>query len=151
MTYRNERYLLLLRAFHCMLQVPGFCLKMKSRHSVACHSNLQRHERGKDHKSADVFAVAGCVACHAWLDSGIYGTREEKEAAFVAALERTQDLMLRDYMTLAPIVNHRMLREVFLRGTSEERDSLWLQIWEDGLAELNARAKRDAKLALESP
>ena len=57
--------------------------------SVPCHSDMLRHGRGVGHKSEDVFAVAGCPACHAQFRREVLG-REGYEDAWLAAFERYQ-------------------------------------------------------------
>ena len=87
MTYRNRKLLdVAHEAPHCFLGIKGICVSSEDGYSP-CHSNLQRHGRGFAHKSADVYAVPGCHACHRWLDYG-KTAREEKEAAFMSAWER---------------------------------------------------------------
>lgn len=89
MTIRNRPYLDMLRGQPCQIRVPGVCVGGESPDapSVPCHSNLQRHGRGFAHKSHDVYSVPGCPPCHRWLDEG-RAAREEKEEAFMSALER---------------------------------------------------------------
>lgn len=86
MTYRNRKLLDVAHSAPCMFRVPGICESGKYP-SVPCHSNQQRHGRGHGHKSADVFAPAGCQPCHLWYD--VRGApREEQENTFQTALER---------------------------------------------------------------
>lgn len=84
--YRSRKLLDVAHDAPCMFRVPGVC-QSGVNPSVPCHSNLQRHGRGLAHKTHDCYAPAGCVACHFWLDAG-KAPREEKEATFMAALER---------------------------------------------------------------
>ena len=86
MTYRNRKLLDVAHTAPCMFQIHGVC-ESGLNPSVPCHSNMQRHGRGFSHKSADAYAPAGCTACHAWYDTG-KASREEKEHAFILALER---------------------------------------------------------------
>lgn len=84
--YRNRKLLDVAHDAPCMLQVEGVC-RSGVYPSVPCHSNMLRHGRGFSSKSHDAYAVAGCPPCHAWLDTG-KASREEKETAFMAGLER---------------------------------------------------------------
>lgn len=86
MTYRNRPLLDVAHDAPCMFQIEGVC-QSGVHPSVPCHSNEQRHGRGFAHKSADAYAPAGCIACHAWYDTGP-APREEKQSAFRWALER---------------------------------------------------------------
>lgn len=85
--HRDRKLLDLCREAPCMLRVPAVC-QSGVFPSVPAHSNLQRHGRGAGNKSHDCFAVPGCNACHAWLDSGNTASGEEKEAVFLAARDR---------------------------------------------------------------
>lgn len=87
MTYRNRRLLDVAHDAPCMFSIDDVC-RSGVNPSVPCHSNQQRHGRGLNHKSADAYAPAGCPECHYWYDYGKSATREEKEWAFLLALER---------------------------------------------------------------
>lgn len=84
--HRDRPWLDFLRTLPCMLRIPRVCTGDRNS-SVPAHSNHQRHGRGKDLKSHDVFTVPACNECHAWYDIGPAG-REEKYNAFQFALER---------------------------------------------------------------
>ena len=84
--YRNRKLLDVAHDAPCMFLIPKVCRSMVNP-SVPAHSNEQRHGRGKDNKSHDVFAPAGCNECHHWYDFGM-APREEKQDAFRWALER---------------------------------------------------------------
>ena len=84
--HRDRKLLDLCHDAPCMLRVDKVC-RSGINPSVPAHSNLQRHGRGHSHKSHDCYAVPGCIECHAWLDTGP-ASREAKEFAFMAALER---------------------------------------------------------------
>lgn len=84
--YRNRGLLNVAHVAPCMLRIDKVC-RSGVFPSVPCHSNFQRHGRGKNLKSHDCFVVAGCPPCHHWLDEGP-ALREEKDAAFMMALER---------------------------------------------------------------
>lgn len=85
--YRNRKLLDLSHFAPCLLQIPKIC-RSGVFPSVPCHSNFQRHGRGAYNKSHDVFHVPGCPPCHYWLDEGTTASREEKDNAFMAGLER---------------------------------------------------------------
>ena len=86
MTYRNRKLLDVAHEAPCMFQIDKVC-QDGLYPCVPCHSNFQRHGRGFAHKAADVFAPSGCVACHAWFDTGM-AARSEKEDAFRTAQDR---------------------------------------------------------------
>lgn len=86
MTYRNRKLLDKAHIAPCMFKIFGVCMDGVYP-SVPCHSNHQKHGRGYAHKSADVYAPAGCPPCHAWYDTG-KADREEKAHAFDVALDR---------------------------------------------------------------
>lgn len=85
MTHRDRRLLDLSHEAPCFLQlgVPG----CGNHPSVPCHSDMQRHGRGVGHKSADLFAVSGCPACHAAFTRANLG-RDGYEWAWQRAHER---------------------------------------------------------------
>lgn len=85
--YRNRKLLDVAHDAPCMFRIPGVCRDQVDP-SIPCHSNEQRHGRGKDNKSHDVYAPAGCGPCHYWYDFGKDASREEKQNAFQFALER---------------------------------------------------------------
>ena len=90
MNYRNRKLLDIAHEAPCLLEIRNVCdagFSLGGRASNPCHSNLQRHGRGFAYKSHDCFVVPGCNPCHQWLDSG-KATREEKDEAFMKALER---------------------------------------------------------------
>lgn len=70
----------------CLLLVPGVCINDELS-TVACHSNLLEHGKGKSLKAHDFMSVWGCRTCHAWLD-GLGASYEDKRAAFEAGHER---------------------------------------------------------------
>jgi hypothetical protein len=53
----------------CLLLIPGIC-NHRIDSTVACHSNLSIHGKGKSRKADDHYSVWGCAACHRWLDTG---------------------------------------------------------------------------------
>ena len=63
--------------------------------TVWCHSNKQRHGKGKGIKAHDIFGFYGCSGCHDWYDkSG--ATREEKDAYFQFAFEKSLLRLVQD-------------------------------------------------------
>lgn len=82
--------------------------------TVAAHSNLMEHGKGKSIKAADVFSAWLCFDCHSWLDQGrgldpthVYtDSRADKREMFVHAMHRT-----------------------------------WLALWEQGLIRVNEPGK----------
>ena len=86
MTFRNRKLLDLAHEAPCMLKIEGVC-QDGVHPSVPAHSNSLRHGRGVGHKSADIFVVASCIACHSWLDTG-GATRQDKQQRFMEGLER---------------------------------------------------------------
>lgn len=91
---RNRAFLDLAHFAPCMLQIHGACESGKNP-SVPAHSNLQRHGRGAFLKSHDCFTVPACTACHLWLDFSNKATREEKDEAFMRAMERWLEFLFR--------------------------------------------------------
>jgi len=53
------------RDLPCTIAIPGVCI---GRDIVACHSNEDRHGKGKGAKAHDCFIAAGCPPCHDWID-----------------------------------------------------------------------------------
>ena len=84
--HRDRKLLDLCHEAPCMLQIAGVC-GAGGHASVPCHSNRQRHGRGRNHKSHDCFAVPGCPPCHQWLDEG-KSDRETKDVMFERARDR---------------------------------------------------------------
>lgn len=72
----------------CMFEVPGVCIHDPST-TVWCHSNEQRHGKGRGIKAHDCFGAFGCSACHHWYDEDRSAARSEKAAVFREAFERT--------------------------------------------------------------
>ncbi len=85
MTHRDRTLLDISHDAPCMLQlgVPG----CGNHRSVPAHSDMLRHGRGVGHKSADIFAVPGCPACHAVFTREHLG-RIGYEEAWLRAHER---------------------------------------------------------------
>lgn len=84
--YRDRNLLDMAWGEECLLLVPGVCINDRVS-TVACHSNLLEHGKGKAMKAHDFMSVWGCRTCHAWLDSQ-GGSKADKRAAFEAAMLR---------------------------------------------------------------
>lgn len=80
---RNPNLLSMADGKPCLLLVPSIC-RGETETTVACHSNLLAHGKGKGRKADDHYTVWGCGTCHRWLDSG-RASYEEKENVFMAA------------------------------------------------------------------
>lgn len=79
---RNPHLLTMARGKPCLLIVDGVC-KGETETTVAAHSNLLSHGKGKARKADDCFSVWSCARCHTWLDSRYDATFEQREAAFL--------------------------------------------------------------------
>jgi hypothetical protein len=86
---RNPTVLEMARGRACLIRRPGVCVGLTET-TVAAHSNLLEHGKGKSRKADDCYTVWACFPCHAWLDQG-GASAQEKEAAFRAALQRQAD------------------------------------------------------------
>lgn len=98
MNFTARDLLDLARRIPCTLRVTG----CTSEPTGPCHSNQQRHGKGKGIKAHDVFHVAGCDNCHRWLDSS-NAPMHVKVDAFERALEETWLLYwTRGYVMVTP-------------------------------------------------
>jgi hypothetical protein len=52
----------------CTIKAPG-CIGFLRGGMVWCHSNLERHGKGKGLKAHDCFGAVGCPVCHTWVDT----------------------------------------------------------------------------------
>lgn len=86
MNYTNEALTRLAKGAPCQLE--SIACSGGPETSVWAHSNLLRHGKGRGIKAHDYFGAILCAGCHMWLDQGP-ASREEKEAAFYVAFERT--------------------------------------------------------------
>lgn len=82
---RNPHLLSMARGRPCLLRVPGVC-NYDNTTTVAAHSNLLAHGKGRGRKADDCYSVWACSRCHTWLDSSYDAEFEEKEAAFMSGL-----------------------------------------------------------------
>jgi hypothetical protein len=85
--YRDKDLLELAKGEKCLLQAHPRCYGDHGETTVACHSNLLIHGKGKSLKAEDCYTVWGCYMCHKWLDTSQAGY-EEKEKAFENAFVR---------------------------------------------------------------
>lgn len=86
--YRDDNLLKLAKGEKCLLQIADDCLGDEGSTTVAAHSNLMSHGKGKGLKAEDCFTVWTCHRCHSIFDQGGSFTREEKEHLFYEALLR---------------------------------------------------------------
>lgn len=84
--YRDPVLLEMVRGRHCLMRVPGICAGATET-TIAAHSNLLAHGKGKSRKADDCYAVACCFSCHFWLDNGM-ASADDKEVAFMTAHAR---------------------------------------------------------------
>ena len=101
--YRDKDLLKLAQGEPCLLEVAKNCLGGEGSTTVACHSNLLSHGKGRSIKAEDHYSVWGCSRCHTWLDSS-YAEYEEKNLAFQEAYKRQLHawLDLADNITIKP-------------------------------------------------
>ncbi len=88
MTFECKELRDLARGQPCQANVPGVCNYDDST-SVWCHSDEQRHGKGKGIKAADPFGAICCSACHHWMHTDRIASRSEKQAVFRDAFEST--------------------------------------------------------------
>lgn len=86
--YRDPDLLKLAKGEKCLLQVSDQCLGEEGSTTVAAHSNLMAHGKGKGLKAEDCFTVWACHKCHTIFDQGGSFSREEKNDLFYEALLR---------------------------------------------------------------
>ena len=84
--YRDAALLEMAKDRPCLLMVLGVCSNCTET-TVAAHSNLAIHGKGKSRKADDCYSVWSCNACHCWLDQGASAGRE-KRFKFMAAHAR---------------------------------------------------------------
>ena len=90
MTYRDRDLLDLAKGMPCLLRVTQKCLGEGGETTVAAHSNMGIHGKGKSLKADDCYSVWACHYCHKWLDQG-KSPQDEKETAWLIAYERQID------------------------------------------------------------
>ena len=86
--YRDPHLLKLAKGEKCLLQVADDCLGDEGSTTVAAHSNLMTHGKGKGLKAEDCYTVWACYKCHSIFDQGGGLTKIEKENAFGDAMLR---------------------------------------------------------------
>lgn len=59
----------------------------------AAHSNWSQHGKGKGIKASDEFTAALCFTCHAELDQGGRLSKEERQAMWDKAYEKTKAVL----------------------------------------------------------
>jgi hypothetical protein len=80
---RNPALLEMAKGRECLLCPPGMC-RCTPGSTVAAHSNLLEHGKGKGRKADDCYSVWAGFEAHQWLDQGP-APASEKEAAFMKA------------------------------------------------------------------
>lgn len=88
---RDERLRDMCRAMPCQHCFGAVCRNLGV---TWAHSNQARHGKGKSIKASDVYVAAMGTVCHAEIDQGKTGTREQKAAIWQAAHERTVAMAL---------------------------------------------------------
>jgi len=86
--YRDANLLKLAKGEMCLLQVADDCLGDEGSTTVAAHSNLMAHGKGRGLKAEDCYTVWSCYKCHSNFDQGGVYSREEKSDIFYAAFLR---------------------------------------------------------------
>lgn len=81
---RNDHLLSMARGRPCLLRTR--VCNYDNSTTVAAHSNLLAHGKGRGRKADDCYSVWACARCHAWLDSSYDAEFAEKEEAFMRAL-----------------------------------------------------------------
>ena len=101
--FRDKKLLELAEGEPCLLQVAENCLGGDGSTTVACHSNLLIHGKGRSIKADDHHSVWGCYHCHTWLDSS-NANYDAKNLAFQEAYKRQLHawLDLADNITIKP-------------------------------------------------
>jgi hypothetical protein len=88
MMYRDPHLLKLAKGEKCLLQVADDCLADEGSTTVAAHSNLMAHGKGRGLKAEDCYTVWACYKCHSNFDQGGVYSREEKADLFYDAMLR---------------------------------------------------------------
>ena len=101
--YRDKKLLELAEGEPCLLQAAKNCLGGDGSTTVACHSNLLIHGKGRSIKADDHHSVWGCYHCHTWLDSS-QTDYDTKNLAFQEAYKRQLHawMDLADNITIRP-------------------------------------------------
>lgn len=88
--YRDKNLLALAKDQPCLLNLTSLCLWDEGKTTVAAHSNLMEHGKGRGLKAEDCYTVWACFPCHHQLDQGKM-EYEDKERAFWNAFQRQVD------------------------------------------------------------
>ncbi|KAA1013224.1 hypothetical protein FVF58_09455 [Paraburkholderia panacisoli] len=83
----GSKYLAACRGEPCYLNVCCPWTDWADPTVVPCHSNFSKHGKAGARKADHEFSVPGCMACHAWLDTGP-APYDLKLETFDGALER---------------------------------------------------------------
>lgn len=98
-TYRNPKILA-----HARGQACTNCGTQDDT-TVAAHSNLQEHGKGRGLKAHDIYVAYLCHACHRWLDAvgnlrdptGLYySNATDKREMFTRAMHKTLLILVKD-------------------------------------------------------
>lgn len=82
----NRHLLDMAKGMPCLLMSPLCCGDPAT--TVACHSNLLEHGKGRGYKAHDFWTVWGCERCNFYLDQYGGASFEEKVAVFMVGHER---------------------------------------------------------------
>jgi hypothetical protein len=86
--YRDVNLLKLAKGEMCLLQIADDCLGDEGSTTVAAHSNLMAHGKGRGLKAEDCYTVWSCYKCHSNFDQGGVYSREEKSDLFYDGMLR---------------------------------------------------------------
>ena len=81
---RNPHLLSMAHGRPCLLRTSACNFDTST--TVAAHSNLLIHGKGRGRKADDCYSVWACARCHAWLDGSYSAEFADKEEAFMSAL-----------------------------------------------------------------
>jgi hypothetical protein len=80
--YRDPVLLEMAKGRPCLLPTP--CCDHRENTTVAAHSNLLAHGKGKSRKADDCYSVWSCFGSHVWLDQS-KASKDLKDAKFMFA------------------------------------------------------------------
>ncbi len=92
--YRDKDLLRLAEGEPCLLMVATNCLGGEGSTTVACHSNLLIHGKGRSIKADDNLCASLCHACHMALDQGSKLSKSERIEMWTQAHKRTVRLLV---------------------------------------------------------
>lgn len=93
--YRDPYLLRVAKGEACLLNISPKCLRDEGSTTVAAHSNLGEHGKGKGIKAEDCYTVWACYKCHTLFDQGKLGKEELEEAwdkAFIRQIEAWNEI-----------------------------------------------------------